>query len=61
MQKNNKLSLFIAYDICGPAGASQALGFLFTLNSVPLTLGPTIAGKVEILLVNNKQLFFKFL
>ena len=36
----------IAYDICGPAGASQAIGFLLGLCSIPLTLGPPIAGTV---------------
>lgn len=34
----------IAIDICGPAGASQAIGFLFGLCSVPLTIGPPAAG-----------------
>jgi MCP family monocarboxylic acid transporter-like MFS transporter 10 len=34
----------IAYDICGTAGASQAIGFLLGLCSIPLTLGPPIAG-----------------
>ncbi len=35
----------IAYDICGPAGASQAIGFILGMCSLPLTLGPPIAGK----------------
>ena len=34
----------IAYDICGPSGASQAVGFLLGLCSIPLTVGPLIAG-----------------
>ncbi|XP_055544353.1 monocarboxylate transporter 10 [Wyeomyia smithii] len=34
----------IAYDICGPRGATQAIGFLLGLCSVPLTVGPPIAG-----------------
>lgn len=34
----------IAYDICGPAGASQAVGFLLGLCSIPLTIGPAAAG-----------------
>lgn len=34
----------IAFDICGPAGASQAIGFLLGLCSIPLTAGPPIAG-----------------
>lgn len=34
----------IAYDICGPRGAAQAIGFLLGLCSIPLTVGPPIAG-----------------
>lgn len=34
----------IAFDICGPAGASQAIGCLLGLCSIPLTFGPQIAG-----------------
>jgi len=34
----------IAFDLCGPAGASQAIGFLLCLCSFPLTMGPPIAG-----------------
>ena len=34
----------IAFDICGRSGASQAIGFLLGLSSIPLTLGPPIAG-----------------
>jgi len=34
----------IAFDICGPAGAGQAIGFLLCLCSIPLTVGPPIAG-----------------
>lgn len=34
----------IAFDICGPRGATQAIGFLLGLCSIPLTLGPPIAG-----------------
>jgi len=36
----------IAFDICGPAGAGQAIGFLLALCSVPLTIGPPIAGLI---------------
>jgi MCP family monocarboxylic acid transporter-like MFS transporter 10 len=36
----------IAFDIVGPAGASQAIGFLLSLCSIPLTVGPPIAGKL---------------
>lgn len=34
----------IAYDICGPRGATQAIGFLLGMCSIPLTVGPPIAG-----------------
>ena len=37
----------IAYDICGPAGASQAVGFLLGLCSIPLTIGPAAAGEMN--------------
>ncbi|XP_037947884.1 monocarboxylate transporter 10 isoform X2 [Teleopsis dalmanni] len=36
----------IAYQICGPSGATQAIGFLLGLSSLPLTIGPPIAGKI---------------
>lgn len=36
----------IAYQICGPQGATQAIGFLLGLSSLPLTVGPPIAGKI---------------
>lgn len=31
-------------DICGAQGATQAIGFLLGLCSIPLTVGPPIAG-----------------
>ncbi|XP_065353195.1 monocarboxylate transporter 10-like isoform X2 [Cloeon dipterum] len=34
----------IAFDLCGPQGASQAIGFLLGLMSIPMTLGPPLAG-----------------
>lgn len=34
----------IAFDICGSHGATQAIGFLLGLSSLPLTVGPPIAG-----------------
>lgn len=34
----------IAYDICGPRGATQAIGFLLGMCSIGLTSGPPIAG-----------------
>ncbi|XP_071445608.1 monocarboxylate transporter 10 isoform X2 [Hetaerina americana] len=36
----------IAFDLCGPAGATQAIGFLLGLCSIPLTAGPPIAGAI---------------
>jgi MFS family permease len=35
----------IAFEICGQKGATQAIGFLLGLCSVPLTVGPPIAGR----------------
>ncbi|XP_015111942.1 monocarboxylate transporter 10 isoform X2 [Diachasma alloeum] len=34
----------IAFDICGREGATQAIGFLLGMCSIPLTVGPPIAG-----------------
>jgi MFS family permease len=34
----------VAYDICGPKGAGQAIGFLLAMCSIPLTIGPPVAG-----------------
>lgn len=34
----------IAFDLVGEHGASQALGFLFGIFSIPMTAGPPIAG-----------------
>lgn len=34
----------IAFEICGQAAATQAIGFLFGLCAIPLTLGPFLAG-----------------
>ena len=34
----------IAFDICGKSGATQAIGFLLGMCSIPLTVGPVIAG-----------------
>lgn len=36
----------IAFEICGQKGATQAIGFLLGLCSVPLTVGPPIAGSI---------------
>ena len=34
----------IAFDLCGPFGASQAIGSLLGLFSIPMTVGPPVAG-----------------
>ncbi|CAG0903984.1 unnamed protein product [Darwinula stevensoni] len=34
----------IAYDICGPDGVSQGIGSVLALCSIPLMVGPPIAG-----------------
>lgn len=34
----------IAFDICGRSGATQAIGFLLGMCSIPLTIGPPVAG-----------------
>jgi len=36
----------IAFDICGPEGAGQAIGFLLGMCSIPLTVGPPVAGYI---------------
>lgn len=36
----------IAFDICGPERASLGIGFLMGICSIPLTIGPYIAGKL---------------
>ena len=35
----------IAFEICGPVGAAQGIGFILGLCSIPLTVGPPVAGK----------------
>ena len=35
----------IAFEICGPVGAAQGIGFILGLCSIPLTVGPPIAGE----------------
>ncbi|XP_044739190.1 monocarboxylate transporter 10 isoform X2 [Chrysoperla carnea] len=34
----------IAFDLCGKDGATQAIGFLLGMCSIPLTIGPPVAG-----------------
>ncbi|XP_034939541.1 monocarboxylate transporter 10 isoform X2 [Chelonus insularis] len=36
----------IAFDFCGKAGATQAIGFLLGICSIPLTIGPPVAGLI---------------
>jgi len=36
----------IAFDLVGRAGASQAVGFLLALCSIPLTVGPMVSGHI---------------
>ncbi|RZC41675.1 monocarboxylate transporter 10 [Asbolus verrucosus] len=36
----------IAFDICGKEGATQAIGFLLGICSIPLTIGPYVAGVI---------------
>ncbi|KAJ8962400.1 hypothetical protein NQ318_018384 [Aromia moschata] len=36
----------IAFDICGRNGATQAIGFLLGVCSIPLTVGPYVAGVI---------------
>ena len=37
----------IAFDLCGPSGASQAIGSLLALFSLPMTVGPPVAGIIH--------------
>ena len=50
----------IAFDLCGAAGAGQAIGFLLALCSVPLTLGPPVAGYIydQVPPVTAKNIFW---
>lgn len=34
----------IAFDLCGREAATQAIGFLLGVCSIPLTIGPFVAG-----------------
>ena len=38
----------IAFDIVGARNASQAMGFLLAMISIPLMMGPMIGGTLEI-------------
>ena len=37
----------IAFDLCGTKGASQAIGTLLALFSLPITIGPPVAGIIH--------------
>ena len=37
----------IAFDLCGPSGANQAIGSLLALFSLPMTVGPPVAGIIH--------------
>lgn len=36
----------IAFDLCGQKGTAQAIGCILGLCSIPLTVGPPVAGKL---------------
>lgn len=48
----------IAFEIVGVKGASQAIGFLLGICSVPITLGPPIAGEVKPTSINFEIISF---
>ena len=48
----------IAFDLCGPKSAAQAIGFLLGLYSVPMTTGPTVAG-MEIMQLMDAMYYSK--
>lgn len=48
----------IAFDLCGQKGAAQAIGCILGLCSIPLTVGPPIAGKFNTLLLNLNIEYF---
>jgi len=45
----------IAYEICGPSGATQAIGFLLGLSSIPLTVHRQVKGQGRLAPVAYKQ------
>ena len=52
----------IAFDLCGPSGASQAIGSLLALFSLPMTVGPPVAGivhdKVYTIIITSRNYYF---
>lgn len=48
----------IAFKFCGPKGAGQAIGFLLGLISIPITIGPTVAGMyLRLYLIDERALY----
>lgn len=45
----------IAFDLCGQEGAGQAIGFLLGFCSIPLTIGPPIAGILKFIFHYNNS------
>lgn len=46
----------IVFELVGPMQASQAIGYLLGLMSIPMTAGPPIAGEKHVLLVSKHKL-----
>ena len=46
----------IAFDIVGPGEASQAIGFLLGIFSIPFTIGPPVAGRCTEKIQNHKTI-----
>lgn len=51
----------IVFDTCGRSGATQAIGFLLGMCSIPLTVGPPIAGLLYDHTGNVLNNYFMFL
>jgi len=45
----------IAFELCGKEGASQAIGFVLGISSIPITVGPSLAGRY---LPNTGNIYF---
>lgn len=46
----------IVFELVGPMQASQAIGYLLGLMSIPMTAGPPIAGEKHVLFVLKHEL-----
>lgn len=44
----------IAFELVGPMQASQAIGYLLGLMSLPMTAGPPIAGEKQHTVIQNE-------